>query len=191
MSFPAQAQHSRDFHITPSIDILNFPHPVDAGLELTFAKSFGIKARKSLEPEFNEDGSKAEFDNKSIGVRAYPTQGSFFFGVTYGQHQVEARRSEEINGFDTNIYAKAKSEYITPSLGWKIITKSGFTVGFELGWIIAYNGQASVSTNQDNNPLVAGDDEFQDKRDDAQDLAKKYADKGLPSIGLLELGWTF
>lgn len=64
-------------------------------------------------------------------------------------------------------------------------------MGFELGWIIAYNGQASVSTNQDNNPLVAGDDEFQDKRDDAQDLAKKYADKGLPSIGLLELGWTF
>ena len=179
------------FSITPSIDLLNFPHPLEGAVELVFSKAFSIKYKKSLQPDFKIDGSSAEMDNQSIGFRSYPGQEAFFFGVAYGKHSVDANRYEEINGFGTNIYARAESEYVLPSIGWKHVYDSGFTIGLEFGWIIPFNGSSRVTSDQDLNPIVAGSSQFQNNRDDAEDLARKYADKGLPSVGLLEIGWTF
>jgi hypothetical protein len=177
--------------VTPSVNLLNFPHPLEGAVEVIFSQAFSIKYSKSFEPSFKVDGSEADIDNHSFGIRAYPDQGAFFFGLAYGKHEVSANRYENINGFDTNIYAHAEAEYVTPSVGWKWVYDSGFTIGLEFGWLFPFNGSAEVSSNQDLNPLVAGDDEYEQNRRDVEDAARKYVDKGLPSIGLLEIGWTF
>lgn len=177
--------------VTPSLNLLNFPHPAEAAVEVIFSKAFSIKYSKSLEPSFKVDGSEADLDNQSFGIRAYPGQGAMFFGLAYGKHEVNANRYENINGFDTNIYAHAEAEYVTPSVGWKWVYESGFTVGLEFGWLFPFNGNAQVSSNQDLNPLVNGNDEYQQNRRDVEDAARKYVNNGLPSIGLLEIGWTF
>lgn len=177
--------------ITPSVNLLNFPHPLDGAVEVIFSKAFSVKYSKSFNPRFKVDGSEADLNNQSIGIRTYPDQGSFFLGLAYGKHEVSANRNEDINGFDTNIYAHAQSEYLTPSAGWKWVYDSGFTLGMEFGWLFPFNGNAQVSSNQDANPLVNGNSEYQQNRKDVEDAARKYVNNGLPSIGLLEIGWTF
>lgn len=183
--------NEKPISVTPSFDLLSFPHPGDGALEVVFSKRLGIKYRKSSRPEFKVEGSTAKLDNQSIGVRSYSDQSAFFWGLAYGKHKVDANRYEQINGFDTNVYAHAEAEYITPSFGWKNVYESGFTIGLEFGWLFPYNGSASVSSNQDLNPFVAGTNEYQRKREEAEDAARKYTNKGLPHIGLLEIGWTF
>lgn len=182
---------AKEFSVTPSVRLLDFPHPLEGAIELNFNESFGIKYSKSFEPKIDIEDSRAKLDNQSIELRAYPNQSAWFVGVAYGEHEVSARRTETVNGFETNIYGVVKSEYLTPVTGWKWIYDSGFTVALQLGWIFPFNSSARVTSDQDSNPLVATSSEYQEYRQDVEDAARKFVSSGVPNLGLLEVGWTF
>lgn len=191
------AQEDRkDFQVTPSVNILNIPHPLDGSVEFVFNNFIGLKFSKSFEPKFSFDSNDAKFDNKSVAARIYPTHGAWFVGLAYGEHEVNAHRNEIVDSglgynVDANIYVDVKSHYLTPMTGWKWVSQSGFTLALEFGWVFPFNGSSSVRSDQDNNPLVTATDEYQDAREDVQRFADNAANSGIPNIGLLELGWTF
>jgi hypothetical protein len=175
------AKHTKDFSITPSVNLLDFPHPFDGAVELVFSEAIGIKYSQSFRPHGNIDGDKADIDNRSIAIRSYSGGGPFWFGLAYGHHEINVQRNDQVNGFDTNIYASVESDYVSPMIGWKWVYDSGFTVGVELGWIFPFNSKSDVNA----------DEQYRQQRSDAQDQAEKYGKNGLPTVSLLELGWTF
>lgn len=184
--------YEKDYSITPSLQILNFPHPFNGGLEIVFSRVLGIKYQKSFRPNKTIDGSTAELDDQSFSFRSYPNQGPWFLGLGYGKHRASVKNHEIVNGFDTNIYANVDSEYITPTTGLKWIYNSGFTIGVEIGWIFPINNRnVDVYSDQDGNPFVNANEDYRQRRQDAEDAANKYVENGVISIGLLELGWTF
>jgi hypothetical protein len=187
----APMANAKDISVTPSISTLNFPHPLDLGLELTFADVFGVKVQQSLRPSYNRDDVDGKINDFMVQARVYPLLSGWFIGAGYGHHSLEGHRFQNINGFDTDIYANADASYFMPSTGYKFVFNCGFTMGFELGWIFPNNGTGSVTSNQDNNPAVANNAEYQQRRADAERTVTDYANKGLPSVGLFELGWTF
>lgn len=181
----------KEFAITPSLSILNFPHPLNLGLELVFGEFVGIKYGQSLRPSVTIDGDKLKLDDKQATVRLYPTRSAWFIGMAYGQHEAEANRHDVVNGFDTNIFAKVKSEYWMPTTGFKWVYDSGFTIGVEIGWIFPHNSSSRVYSDQDLNPIVNADDTYREIRRDTEEAAEKYVKDGVPTLGLLEIGWTF
>ena len=191
----AQDSDIKAFQVTPSVNILNIPHPVGGSVEFVFDQFYSIKLTKSLEPVMTFDGNRAHFDDKSIAARIYPNRGSWFIGLAYGEHELHARRVENINttlgSFDTNIYVDVKAQYLTPMTGWKWVSNSGFTLAMEFGWVFPSNGSSNVRSDQDNNPLVAANEDYRNARKDVEDFANDFANRGIPNVGLLELGWTF
>lgn len=177
--------------ITPSISVLNFPHPLDLGFEVDFEDLIGLKVSKSLQPSYSKDNMDGKINDFNIQARGYPFRGGWFIGAAFGSHSFSGHKRESVNGFDTDFYADGRSNYFYPSTGYKLIFNGGFTLGFEIGWIFPQDGTGSVRTSQDNNPLVYSDPDYQRYHRDAESTVRNYSNRGLPSIGLLELGWTF
>ena len=192
---PANTERNLDaippLSFTPSVQIINFPHPLDVSGELVFYKLIGLKYSKSVEPRYTSGGDTVKIDDQSVALRVYPLRGQWFLGLGLGQHEGWAHRNTNIQGFDTDIDVHVKSQYLTPTTGWKIVYQSGLTLGFEVGWIFPTNPSGEVSTSQDNNPLVTSNPDYQKSKSDANDTVHKFISTGVPDIGLLEIGWTF
>lgn len=181
----------KNFAFTPSINVLNFPHPFGGSAEIVFSEVFGIKYTKSFRPRGTFNETKVQLDDQSITLRSYPNRGPWFVGLGYGHHTVDGERNEVVNGFDTKIYAHVQSDYLVPTTGFKWIYESGFTIGVEIGWIFAMNSSTNVTSSQDLNPFVNANQEYRNRLQDAENSVNKYVKDGTPTIGLLEIGWTF
>lgn len=182
----------KPFSLTPSINLLSFPHELDGSLEMVFSETFGIKYSSGLGVNGVIDNNHISLDNKLITLRAYPDQGAWFLGIGFGHHEINAHRTDTINGFETTTYAEIKSDYVIPTTGYKWFYQSGITIGVEVGWIFATNDvSTTLSSNQDNNPFVTGDSDYSKRRQDAEDSISKYVNSGTISLCLLELGYTF
>ena len=185
------SEKRHEIFFTPSIQFLNFPHPLEGALEVNFAEVWGLKFSKNFLPEMSFEDTKVKLDNYSLALRMYPQHSLWFVSLAYGKHEIKAHHQEVISSFDTLIDAQVKADYLMPSTGWKWVWDSGFSLGMEIGWIFPYNSSSNISTNQDNNPLVTSDPEYTRQKKDAEDTAKKYISQGIPMIGLLEIGWRF
>lgn len=184
--------HVKPFSLTPSVNLLSFPHELDGSLEMVFSERFGIKYSHGLNFNGTIDNNHVSLDNQLLALRAYPNQGAWFLGIGFGHHEVNAHRTDTINGFETTTYAQIKSDYISPTTGYKWVYESGITIGVEIGWIFATNGvSTTLSSNQDANPFVTGDPDYSRRRRDAEDSISSYVNNGTITIGLFELGYTF
>lgn len=186
-----QYDRVKKFSFTPSVNLLSFPHQFDGSLEMVFAGDIGIKYSQSLKTSGVFEDNNIDLDNRMIALRAYPNRGSWFVGMGYGHHEVKVDRTDVVNGFDTTTYARIDSDYITPTTGFKWVYDNGISLGVEIGWIFGINSTTDIYSDQDANPLVSGNSDYYQHRQDAEDSISKYVSDGTISVGLLELGFTF
>lgn len=178
--------------IGPSLKIIDIAHPLQAGLEVRTLNGYlGLSAHKGFMPAVVLDEFSVKIDNLDFGLKIHPWKGSFYVGALIGNQDVTVKTKEEIQGINVDIEGRLKSSYITPHIGWQWRWNSGFFMGMQLGWQLNSGAKTSISSSEDNNPLIVGDSDFQDAKKEIEDEGNKLGNTALPSIGLLQMGWLF
>lgn len=178
--------------IGPSIKALDVPHPMSVGLEArALGGLLGVSVHKGMLPKVNVGEYGVKMDNFDIGVKVHPFTGSFYVGALYGKQSISVNTSETVNGVPVDFHGEVDSNYITPHIGWQWNLPSGLFLGMSLGWQISSGASTSFRTNQDNNPLITNDPEYQKTKDDVIKAGNDLGNTGLPNVGLLQIGWLF
>jgi hypothetical protein len=140
-----------------------------------------------------------------IRVRYFPFQGSFFLGLTGGVQNLAVSASQTFNvdlggGQTAAVPASASvavfSPYITPHLGWFVVTRWGFTFGLEGGVQFATSATSTVNISTSDPTLsqylslVQQLPAYQQIQGTVQDDINKYATHWLPYTSI-RLGWAF
>ena len=86
----------------------------------------------------------------------------------------------DANGQPAQASLDISTTFLTPQIGWRWVWTSGFFTGVDLGWQLPLNYTSTLNV-----PAGASPGTIKDIRDNAD----KYVKSGLPSLGLLELGW--
>jgi hypothetical protein len=180
--------------------LLGVPHPIDlAGdLRLSPGWSTGI-ALGSLRPTIRT--YTVGISNADLRGRWHPWDGSFFLGLILGAQGLsgESRSSIAVSGqqVPVKISLKVPSGYITPHLGWLWTFKTGFVMGFELGWQAPLGSSAHLDVEIEDPTLngylsqVKATPQYQKLQSDLEDGLKRLGQVGFPYVTLLRLGWNF
>ncbi len=180
--------------------LFGIPHPVAAAYDYRIAPklSAGITAGMF---GFMYTHSTGHYDlgmsNIEARVRFHPFIGTFFVGVAGGYQAANGETDREMTVSGTPITvtgkAEAKNMYVIPHFGWLVITKSGFTFGFEAGLYLPFSPSSSVMLSS-TNPLISqasGLPEYQQMQSDVEKIATDLATLKLPYLTLLRVGWSF
>jgi hypothetical protein len=169
---------------------LGIPHPVTYGLDATWNRTVAVALSfGSFTAETG--GVTLKISNWDIRARWFPWRSSFFLGVACGAQTLGVVAENEIEGEPYKVTIDVKTSYLTPHFGWLARWRSGFMLGFEVGYQmpLANASTVSVDSNLDEEAL-AEDKEFQSSLDDAEDAADEFGEKALPYVTLLRLGYS-
>lgn len=188
----AQAELIKGAEIGPSLKVLSFPHPLSLGVETRFLDGLvGLSLHKGLSPRFTFEDTRVKVDSFDVGLKVHPFKGAFYIGALLGNQDVSGYRTGTVNGQFVRYDVSVESKFFTPHLGWRWQFKSGFFLGMEFGWQFSYDSQTRFATNQDSNPLVTGNQEYQRVRQDVINDGNDLGDKNIPHVSVLNLGWMF
>ena len=190
LSVPAFAfEH---FEIAPSVKLLEVPHPAQLGVETRFLGGIlGVSVHKGFMPGFNYQEYDVNLDNFDVGLKVYPFSGGLFLGLLKGSQDVEVSRNDTIQGQAVSYRVAVNSDYLTPHIGYEFRFTGGLFLSMQLGWQISSNANTTITTSQDNNPTVTSTPEYQQQKQEAIDIGNNLGNQGLPSVGLLQMGWYF
>lgn len=192
----------------PKLNLILFPA---LGLEVrTFnwvSASFDYFMIPSL--SLNMSGSQVGLGMNAwwAGLRFHPMRGSFFIGADMSGMNVSAGRDftfSLVGGLSEtrNISLTAAMLQVTPMLGWRWVTQSGFFTGLELGASITYSAALNPTVERkadDNTYQIEGtgislpqeitnkENELRDNLQPIADIAKRFP---LPHIRFL-IGFLF
>lgn len=88
-------------------------------------------------------------------LKFYPLRGAFFVGVNTGTQQLRASRTQTMATVDVTLTGTNSIFFLSPTLGWEWVSKSGFLLGFELGAQIGLSVTTAISDNIDNAVIEA------------------------------------
>lgn len=189
-----------DFLIGASAS-LSFPHIMNLAVESKIFRKFGISANYgNVTRNINEvDLDMKHFD---IRFRWFPMDTSFFAGVAVGQHQMTGELNRDIKEptSKTTISSHGKltasANYVVPHIGWFSIWDSGFTMGFDLGYLVPMSPESKFTATFSKAPegtdaALRETNEYKNMKKDLEDSAKSYASKPLPFATFLRMGWMF
>jgi len=139
-----------------------------------------------------------------LRLRYFPFNGSFFVGLAGGLQNLAGSTTQTYNvtvqGQNLAIPASASASvltpYVTPHLGWFVVTRSGFTFGFEAGVQFAFNSTSNLNlsisdpTQSQYLSYLQALPQYQQVQSDVQGDIDKYANHWLPYTSI-RLGWTF
>jgi len=183
----------------PMITLLAFPVPIGLGVEgrLLDILSFGVEY--SLFPTLTLGGVGVHFNSYDAKLRIHPFLGAFMLGVAVGKQSLGAKARFDYSvapgiSSGAQIKAEVNTTFVTPHLGWRWISKTGFMFGMEFGWQKALHADTDVGVKFDNPALqdaIEADKDYQEKRQDVEDIAEKLGELGLPIVALLQFGFLF
>ena len=180
---------------------LALPHLVNLSLEGMFRDKFGISFNLG-----NVTRSLANVDvamrHQDIRLKWFPMSSSFFVGLALGQHQLTGELYRDIKEMTTNqtisTHGKlvASANYAAPHVGWFSVWDSGFTMGFDVGYLIPFGVKDKFTGSFKNAPTGTEDglrdsNGYKGMKKDLEDSAKYYASKPLVFADLLRIGWMF
>lgn len=129
------------FEFGPKLNLLIFPAlGIEARTFNWVSASFDYLWVPSIAVSGNAIGMNAWW----LGARFHPMRGSFFLGADLYNLQVAASRTETFSIQGTSVAETRKISMtadimgITPMLGWRWVTSSGFFAGLELGAMITF-----------------------------------------------------
>lgn len=189
-----------DFRVGPSVAI-GIPHPLTASLDVVYddmvnlsfgAGRFGTKVKET----------EVEIRNWDVTARWFVFQGSFYLGAAYGSQGLVGKHTTTVdldyNGValkvPTTLRLEVESKYLTPQLGWFARWDSGFTMGFEIGYIMPSGATSELQTSFKDvsasaEAAVRASEDYKKSKKDVEDLGEQLGKKGIPYITLLRLGW--
>lgn len=191
-----------DFRVGPSVAV-GIPHPLTAGIDVVYADLVNISVAGG---RFGTtvDETDLEIRNWDITARWFPFRGSFYLGAGYGKQGIVGKTTSNVdldyNGVTlsvpTTIRLEVESSYLSPQLGWFARWDSGFTMGFELGYIMPSGASSELQTSFRNvsaaaEQAVRDSEDYKKSKKDVEDLGKQLGETGLPYITLIRLGWLF
>ncbi|MGY3805372.1 FecR family protein [Pigmentibacter ruber] len=175
-------------------------------------QNFNLKNYPQLSDRINNNNNNTpiqstQADISHLEVRAviYPFFGSFFIGAAYGNRKVDARidACEYISNFGgtcipLRAYLKINTTYVTPQFGWLFVSKSGLSIGTELGVQIPvqsgsedFNAQV-LATDQNQINAVYNSYAFYDFQRQVRDnIGDYFRSKTLPFWNIIKIGWLF
>ncbi|WGL60663.1 FecR family protein [Pigmentibacter sp. JX0631] len=175
-------------------------------------QNFNLKNYPQLSNRINNNNNNTpiqstQADISHVEVRAviYPFFGSFFLGAAYGNRKVDARidACEYISTFGgtcipLRAFLKINTTYVTPQFGWLYVSKSGLTLGTEIGvQIPVQSGSEDFSAqvlSQDQNQISAvyNSYAFYDFQRQVRDnIGDYFRSKALPFWNIIKIGWLF
>ena len=182
---------------------LEFPHVINYALDSLMFQKYGLSInRGSLSRNVN--GIEVSMVHTDVRFRYHPWGGSFFGGIALGQHIITGEKSRDItttyNGASKSVNATvkvtAKSNYVTPHIGWFTIWEPGFTMGLDLGWLFPVSPKTAIDDSYTGLP-AGGEEtfratpEYAKLKSDIDDTVQSYAKKSLPFVTMIRIGWMF
>lgn len=178
--------------VGPSVRLLDVPHPLSVGLEARmFGGLLGISVHQGMLPQFKVNEVDVKLESFDVGVKVHPFLGSFYVGALVGNQKVSVASSDQIQGQRVDFKGEVKGNYVAPHIGWQWQFSGGLFLGMHLGWQINSGADTSVRTNQDHNPVVVADPDYQRIKNDVVKTGNDLGNTALPNVGLLQLGWMF
>lgn len=187
----------------PSVDV-SLPHPVNLNIDATILGQFGIGVRFGVMPKVKVESVEGQIRNWNVTARWFPFSGSFFLGLGYGKHEIEANAEVEVPvtaaGQTVNVPVTAEFEIeastLIPHLGWFATWDSGFTLGTEFGIVVPSGSDSTLkptTTAEYEQYLIAASatQKYRDAQKDAEDFGKQIGDTTLPYWNILRIGWLF
>ncbi|MBI4402790.1 MAG: hypothetical protein HY537_01435 [Deltaproteobacteria bacterium] len=184
--------------------LLGIPHPLNVALDAKIEQKFSVGLGGGLLSYAYKapDGYTINLGtyNYEMRVRFHPFSGAFFLGAAIGKQRFSCNATQEITveqfTVPTTVDLAISALTITPHLGWFWIKKSGFTIGFELGWLfpISPKTEWDVSTTAEYNAIleqVEATEEYKRIERKLQDIGNRIGSLSIPFVTLLRLGWTF
>lgn len=165
--------------IGPKLSLVNLPIPA-VGLELKALNLFGASFDYGFIPTVNVSDVKATARTWNAAAKVYPFRGSFFLGAAVGRRVLTAKKRDFDGQTFQSIDARldVTTTFVAPEIGWRWVWGRGFFMGMELAWQFPLSNRVTLSPGTMSDS-VRGDLE------DIRDVARR----GLPSLGLLQLGW--
>lgn len=189
-----------NFLIGPSAS-LSFPHIMNLGLETLIFRKYSISANYGNVTRSINDVDLA-MKHMDLRFRWFPMDTSFFAGLAFGQHQMTGELDRDIKEPTTKTTVSthgkltASANYVIPHIGWFSIWDSGFTIGFDVGYLVPMSSDSKFTSSFSKAPEGADaalreTNEYKNMKKDLEDSAKAYASKPLPFATLLRMGWMF
>ena len=185
LSQGAQAQHQFAFNVG-----LGAPYLIQAGLEYShssrqFSAEVGYNQLKYTFEDVDIALTKPE-----LSLRWHPAEGAFFVGAGVGQMDLDLGVTGTVSAQTVNIDVNFKAMTVTPKIGWLWgYSGGGFFGGLDLGLQVPLSTSSSLTTNAD--PLLQAQPEFQQLRNDVEDVEKLLGKTSLPVVTVLRLGYLF
>lgn len=189
-----------DFLIGPSA-ALSFPHIVNLGVESLIRRKYGVSINYG---NVTRNINDVDIDMKHMDVRFrwFPMETAFFAGLALGHHQMTGELNRDIKEptSKTTVSSHGKltatANYVIPHIGWFSIWDSGFTMGFDFGYLFPLSPDSKFSASFSKAPegteaALRETNEYKNMKKDLEDSAKSYASKPLPFATFLRLGWMF
>jgi hypothetical protein len=194
---------SRDFLFGASAS-LTVPHLMNIGLETIIFRKFGVSLNYGNVTRRinNVDLMMQHMDAR---FRWFPMGTSFFAGIALGRHQITGELDRDISYtaadskklvVQSHGKLTAHANYVAPHIGWFSVWDSGFTMGFDVGYLFPTSPGSKFSSSFKNAPAdsdaaLRETQDYKRLKEDLEDSAKAYASKGLPFVNILRLGWMF
>lgn len=179
------------------------PHPMNYGLDALYDRTWGFAfgTGKITLPMGKVEAQMANWD---LRVRWHPGQGSFFWGLAYGQQKILVEAQEDLKfkaqGLDlkvpTTLQLEVENSYVTPHMGWFAMWDSGFTLGFEFGVQVPMSSKAELNVGFENvtpsqEDAIKKEKKYTDLETKVEDAGKLLGKTALPYLTLIRLGWMF
>jgi len=190
---------------------LNVPHILNFGVDywhssrwFSASVNMGGYSENDL-GKYNKDaaGGKIKLSNQEAVLRVHPFTGSFYVGLTYGQHKIDGTISRTMTSTapagsatgDINIDLSAN--YLTPHIGWMIVWDFGLSLGFDIGYMSPsnvkytykdriYNLSGGITESD-----IRNSDDYKKARGDVEKNVLDIGNKSIPYVALVRIGWMF
>lgn len=169
---------------------INVPHALTYGLDYRHSSRLWGASIGAGTLDAEVEDVKAKMDSQEITARYFPWRSAFYVGLGYGKHEINASKTELIQGQNITVKASVDANYITPQVGWHWATSFGLTWGFEVGYLSPSGAKTEIDPGT-TNPAVLNDPEYIALKKDAEDQGDKFGNTGLPFVTLLRVGYQF
>jgi hypothetical protein len=195
--------------VSTTLVLPDVPHVVSGELDLLLGSSFAIGVNAGgFGTTFNTSAGPTPVSISAFNARArwFPFSGTFFLGLAAGTQKAMASATPSFTVTDANsgqsitvptaASATINSPYLSPHLGWFVVTSSGFTWGFELGAQVPFNSRSNIQldiTDPAYAPLetqVKATTSYQSIEADIRKTANQLGNQLLP-YAAFRIGWTF
>ena len=192
---------------------MNIPHILNYGLDYWHSSRLfsvalnagGYKINNVAKSDDLPNGANIKISNQEFVLRYHPFAGSFYFGLGFGKHEVNADANRTISvtapvagSADVFITDNVKANYLLPHVGWLWKTSFGLTFGMDLGYLSPSSTQVDVTTKISNisniaitEDMIKATDDYKKAYQDVVDNSEKYGKQGLPYWTVIRIGYMF